>query len=91
METSTCAAFDGDIPDNILNGLHDHTKPFKGNHGIMFEPKIDGEVYSFPVYGETDKDNVGIRNLYIKTFGKQPSKDSLYNDVRMAIVYNKPI
>lgn len=55
------------------------------------EFKIDGEVYNFPVYGETDKDNVGIRDLYQRTFGQTPPVKAAYNDVREAIVYSEPI
>ena len=32
-----CAAFPEGIPKEIWAGL-DHTKPFKGDHGIRFEP-----------------------------------------------------
>ena len=33
-----CKAFPKGIPDKILTGEHDHTKPFKGDNGILFEP-----------------------------------------------------
>jgi len=32
-----CKAFPKGIPDKILTGEHDHTKPFKGDGGIRFE------------------------------------------------------
>jgi len=38
IETSNCAAYSKQIPDEILNGNNDHTKPFKGDGGIRFEP-----------------------------------------------------
>ena len=34
----TCKAFPNGIPEKILIGEHDHTKPFKGDNGIRFEP-----------------------------------------------------
>ena len=33
-----CEAFNS-IPKEIARGDHDHRKPFKGDHGITFEPK----------------------------------------------------
>tara|TARA_R110002096_G_scaffold275446_3_gene469203 strand:+ start:3286 stop:3462 length:177 start_codon:yes stop_codon:yes gene_type:complete len=33
-----CKAFPDGIPKKILIGEHDHTKPFKGDNGIQFEP-----------------------------------------------------
>tara|TARA_R110002020_G_scaffold20552_6_gene70249 strand:+ start:1704 stop:1874 length:171 start_codon:yes stop_codon:yes gene_type:complete len=32
-----CKAFKKIIPNEILEGIHDHTKPFKGDNGIQFE------------------------------------------------------
>jgi hypothetical protein len=39
IETSLCKAFDGDIPDEILEGDNDHSQPLpdQGND-IVFEP-----------------------------------------------------
>ena len=34
----SCVAYPFKIPEEILNGLHNHTKPFKGDNGIRFEP-----------------------------------------------------
>ncbi len=34
----TCAAYKNEIPYEILSGEHDHTKPYKGDGGIRFEP-----------------------------------------------------
>ncbi len=36
-QTCTCKAFPDGIPDKILMGEADHTKPFPGDHGIQFE------------------------------------------------------
>lgn len=32
-----CKAYPEGIPVEIVTGIHDHTKPFKGDGGIMFE------------------------------------------------------
>ena len=32
-----CKAFPKGIPDKILTGEHAHTKPFKGDNGILFK------------------------------------------------------
>jgi hypothetical protein len=37
-EKINCAAFNSGIPEEILAGKHDHTKPYKGDGGITFEP-----------------------------------------------------
>lgn len=37
-----CAAFRR-VPDDILSGEHDHTKPYEGDNGIRFEPLDEGE------------------------------------------------
>jgi len=34
-----CSAFPDGIPDAIFIGGIDHTSPFPGDNGIMFEPK----------------------------------------------------
>ena len=36
-----CKAFSNIIPNEILEGEHDHTEPFKGDNGIQFEPVED--------------------------------------------------
>lgn len=36
-----CAAFPDSIPDEIWNGVNDHTTPYPGDHGIRFE-KLPG-------------------------------------------------
>lgn len=34
-----CDAYtEGEIPDEIFTGQHDHTEPFEGDGGIRFEP-----------------------------------------------------
>tara|TARA_R110000737_G_scaffold348421_1_gene382192 strand:+ start:852 stop:1070 length:219 start_codon:yes stop_codon:yes gene_type:complete len=37
----SCKAFPDRIPDEILEGEHDHKEPFKGDHGIRFEQRED--------------------------------------------------
>jgi len=34
----TCRAFPDGIPELIITGKHDHTKPFPGDHGIRYVP-----------------------------------------------------
>jgi|21_taG_2_1085346.scaffolds.fasta_scaffold00163_48 hypothetical protein len=33
-----CKAFKDQIPVEIIDSIHDHKKPFKGDNGIQFEP-----------------------------------------------------
>lgn len=59
--TSICAAFpEGSIPHDILFNLYDHRKPFPGDHGIQWEPKIkkDGtpEIHLFDIKDDEDMD-----------------------------------
>lgn len=39
-----CEAYSGypGIPDAILEMQHDHRQPYKGDHGIRWEPKSQG-------------------------------------------------
>lgn len=37
-----CAAFPLGIPRVIRNGEVDHTSPFPGDEGVIFEPRLDG-------------------------------------------------
>lgn len=37
LGTATCAAFPKRIPREILQGEHDHTTAFPGDHGIRYE------------------------------------------------------
>jgi hypothetical protein len=39
-----CAAFKGPIPEEILSGRHDHTKPFPGDRGLLFIRLEPGEM-----------------------------------------------
>lgn len=34
---NTCEAFPKGIPEVILTGVHDHSEPYDGDHGIRFE------------------------------------------------------
>ena len=38
-ENGTCRAFKEQIPIDIIDGTHDHTKPYSGDNGIMHEKK----------------------------------------------------
>ena len=38
IEGARCTAFDK-IPIDIINGKHDHTKPYAGDNGILYSPK----------------------------------------------------
>jgi len=38
-DENTCKAFPGRIPKEILRGENDHSKPFSGDNGIVFEAK----------------------------------------------------
>ena len=35
----TCAAFKDQIPDEIWEGKNDHTSPYKGDRGILFQKR----------------------------------------------------
>ena len=35
---TSCDAFPGGIPEPLLRDEYSHTKPFKGDNGIRFEP-----------------------------------------------------
>ena len=36
---NVCKAYPGGIPEEILIGKVDHRRPYKGDHGILFEGK----------------------------------------------------
>ena len=38
-----CKAFPKGIPSVVLTGEHKHTKPYRGDNGIRFEPVLSGE------------------------------------------------
>ena len=42
----TCAAYPEQIPEEIWSGEFYHDKPFPGDRGIRFEPKIPSEFLS---------------------------------------------
>jgi len=47
----TCKAYpypDTTIPDEILDGEHDHHKPFPGDHGILYDPITEGKFREIP-------------------------------------------
>ncbi len=43
-----CAAYPQGIPEPILDGEHDHRKPFFGDNGIRFEPVEESDVSANP-------------------------------------------
>ena len=42
-EKWTCKAFPKNIPNDIQEGQYDHTQPFKGDKGIRYEKRVEGE------------------------------------------------
>lgn len=38
-DIDSCDAFPRGIPQELIDGMVRHTKPYKGDHGIMFEPR----------------------------------------------------
>lgn len=34
----SCKAFTEGIPDDFILSNHDHTKPYPGDHGVLWEP-----------------------------------------------------
>ncbi len=46
LNSRTCDAFPEGIPDEIWFGTIRHDKPYLGDHGIQFKPKIPNEFLS---------------------------------------------
>lgn len=40
MDEFICAAFPGGIPQEVQDGTISHTKPYPGDHGIMYEKDL---------------------------------------------------
>ena len=38
LNDGECKAFPGGIPNKFLSGKSRHTKPYKGDNGVQFEP-----------------------------------------------------
>lgn len=41
-----CTAYPDGIPYEVISGDHDHTKPYKDDHGIRFEARRQGRKVS---------------------------------------------
>lgn len=41
-DDGSCAAFGGSIPQEISEGIVDHSEPYPGDNGIQFEPLPPG-------------------------------------------------
>lgn len=39
IDPTLCVAFPDGIPVPILTAEHDHKTPYKGDHGLLYEPK----------------------------------------------------
>lgn len=37
IRNTTCKAYPDGIPNTIVSGAHDHTTPYPGDNGILFE------------------------------------------------------
>ena len=46
VKPRTCDAIPERIPNEILNGVFKHDKPYPGDHGIHFKPKFPKEFLS---------------------------------------------
>lgn len=43
-----CSAFpDTPIPNDIIQGRHDHREAYPGDHGVRWEPTVEGEAHPF--------------------------------------------
>lgn len=44
VEVPSCKAFPDGIPLEVWRGEHEHTKPYPGDNGIMFEPWTEEDL-----------------------------------------------
>ena len=51
----TCDAYPDGIPEPVVTGEHDHTSPYPGDNGILFEPVVSTKAFSPNVGREISK------------------------------------
>lgn len=55
-DRESCAAFPNRIPEAILGNDVDHRKPYRGDHGIQFEPVSSADaVFAAGVFEADDE------------------------------------
>ncbi len=47
----TCKAFSEGIPDEIWLGENDHTKPYPGDHGILYQRRLPPPLSGYGAHG----------------------------------------